>query len=199
FHGITEPELNQVPASALGYDGGGTAKDVVERMRSLYCGRIAYEFEHLGEENEREWFRQTIESGEATAALTNDEKRALLDNLSEVDGLERFLGKAYVGVKRFSIEGVDTLVPMLDEAIERAARVGTSHIVIGMAHRGRLNVLTHVMGKPYRTLFGEFEGHHADANAESDTGDVKYHMGYHGIRDVLGAGPVEVELVPNPS
>src|SRR6185295_3318554 len=152
FHGITEAELTQVPASALGDDNGGTASDVVRRMRDLYCGPMAYEFEHLGDENEREWFRRTIESGEATTALTDDEKRALLESLSRVDGLERFLGKAYVGVKRFSIEGVDMLVPMIDETIDRAARTGTKQVVIGMAHRGRLNVLTHVMGKPYRAL-----------------------------------------------
>jgi 2-oxoglutarate dehydrogenase E1 component len=199
FHGITEAELSRVPASALGADGDGTAADVVQRMRDLYCGAIAYEFEHLGDENEREWFRRTIESGEATSPLTADEKKRLLASLSNVDGLERFLGKAYVGVKRFSIEGVDALVPMIDEAIDRAAHGGTRHVVIGMAHRGRLNVLTHVMGKPYRALFAEFEGRHPDTNAESDTGDVKYHMGYDGTRDVEDVGQVEVELVPNPS
>ena len=198
FHGITDAELAQVPASALG-DDDGTAADVVQRMRDVYCTTIAYEFEHLGDEDERAWFKKTIESGEATAPLSDDEKRLLLNRLTEVDGLERFLGKAYVGVKRFSIEGVDALVPMLDESIERAARGGTKHIVIGMAHRGRLNVLTHVMGKPYRVLFGEFEGHHADTNAESDTGDVKYHMGYDGSRDVPDVGTIDIQLVPNPS
>jgi 2-oxoglutarate dehydrogenase E1 component len=199
FHGITDGDLAQIPASALGYDGGGTAADVVQRMRDLYCTTIAYEFEHLGDEDERAWFKKTVESGEATAPLTDDEKRLLLTRLTEIDGLERFLGKAYVGVKRFSIEGVDALVPMIDESIDRAARGGTKHVVIGMAHRGRLNVLTHVMGKPYRVLFGEFEGHHPDTNAESDTGDVKYHMGYDGSRDVPGVGTIDVQLVPNPS
>src|SRR5215510_10003037 len=198
FHGITDAELGQVPASALGFDDG-TAADVVQRMRDVYCTTIAYEFEHLGDEDERAWFKKTIESGEATAPLSDDEKRLLLTRLTEVDGLERFLGKAYVGVKRFSIEGVDALVPMIDESIDRAARGGTKHVVIGMAHRGRLNVLTHVMGKPYRVLFGEFEGHHPDTNAESDTGDVKYHMGYDGSRDVPGVGTIDVQLVPNPS
>ena len=199
FHGITEDDLLKIPASALGYDDGGTAADVVQRMRELYCGAVAYEFEHLGDEDERAWFKQTIESGQATARLSDDEKRALLLRLTEVDGLERFLGKAYVGVKRFSIEGVDALVPMIDASIDYAARGGTKHVVIGMAHRGRLNVLTHVMGKPYRVLFGEFEGHHPDTNAESDTGDVKYHMGYDGTREVAEVGRVDVELVPNPS
>jgi len=197
FHGITEADLELIPGSALGDPAASTAADVVRKMRHDYCGAIAYEFAHLGEENEREWFRRMIESGEATTPLTDDEKRTLLQRLTEVDGLERFLGRAYVGVKRFSIEGIDLLVPMLDEAIERAAQAGTRQVVIGMAHRGRLNVLTHVMGKPYRTLFSEFEGVHADTDTGS--GDVKYHMGYRGGRDVPDAGAVDVELVPNPS
>ncbi len=199
FHGITEADLARIPASALGDGETGTAADVVHRMREHYCGAIGYEFEHIGDEIEREWFRTMIESGQATAPLSPDEKKLLLQRLTEVDGLERFLGLAYVSVKRFSIEGVDALVPMLDEAIERGAGVGARRVVIGMAHRGRLNVLTHVMGKPYRALLEEFEGHHPDTNAESDTGDVKYHMGYSGHRDVPGIGSVAVDLVPNPS
>src|SRR4051794_5454482 len=183
FHGITEADLAQIPASALGYEDG-TAADVVQRMRELYCGAIAYEFEHLGEDGERQWFRATIESGEATKPLTDDEKKALFQRLTEVDGLERFLGRAYVSVKRFSIEGVDALVPMLDEAISESAKAGAQQVVIGMAHRGRLNVLTHVMGKTYRALLEEFEGLHPATNAESDTGDVKYHKGYSGTREV---------------
>src|SRR5205085_4285194 len=114
-----------------------------------------YEFEHLNEEAERQWFRATIDSGQATEPLTADEKKALLQRLTEVDGLERFLGRAYVNVKRFSIEGVDALVPMPEEAITRGAGAGARGVVIGMAHRGRLNVLTHVMGKPYRELLEE--------------------------------------------
>ncbi len=198
FHGITEADLLQIPASAVGGDAG-TAADVVQRMREDYCGALGYEFEHLGEDNEREWFRTMVESGRATTPLTADEKKALLRRLTEVDGLERFLGLAYVSVKRFSIEGVDALVPMIDEAIARAAELGAHQIVIGMAHRGRLNVLTHVMGKTYRELLDEFEGRHPPANAKADTGDVKYHKGYRSTRDIVGAGSVALELVPNPS
>src|SRR5919107_46868 len=129
---------------------------------------------------------------------TPEEKRALLVRLTEVDGLERYLGFRYQGKKRFSIEGTDALVPMLDAAIAETAADGARAVVIGMAHRGRLNVLTHVMGKPYEVLFGEFEGRHPNADSDSETGDVKYHMGYRGRRAVAGA-EVEVELVPNPS
>jgi 2-oxoglutarate dehydrogenase E1 component len=197
FHGISEADLTSIPAQALG-GTTGTAVDVVEHVRGLWCGRIGYEFDHLSEEKEREWFRQTIEAQTLTAALTSDEKKALLRRLTQVDGLERFLGLAFVNVKRFSIEGVDSLVPMIDEAIDRAALVGTRQAVVGMAHRGRLNVLTHVMGKPYDRLFQEFLGKHHKTNSASGTGDVKYHLGYEGERRSPG-GTVELELVPNPS
>src|SRR5438105_15822922 len=105
------------------------------------------------------------------APLTPDEKRTVLQRLTEVDGFERFLGLAFVNVKRFSIEGVDALVPMIDEAIARGADGGTRNVVIGMAHRGRLNVLSHVMGKPYERLFQEFLGKHHQTNSASGTGD----------------------------
>ena len=156
FHGVSEDDLRQLPGSVLGPEFEGTAADVLQTMREHYSSTLAYEFEHLNEETEREWFRATIESGRATAPLTDDEKRLLLKRLTEVDGLERFLGRAYVNVKRFSIEGLDALVPMLDEAIEGGARAGAKLVIIGMAHRGRLNVLTHVMGKPYHALLEEF-------------------------------------------
>src|ERR687883_66329 len=135
FHGITEDELREVPASALVAAGvraegtpapesGATAADVVARMREVYCGTIGYEFEHLGDENEREWFRRTIESGAAAEPLSAEESRAILERLTEVDGLERFLGFAFVNAKRFSIEGVDALVPMIDEGMAGAAAAG---------------------------------------------------------------------------
>ena len=199
FHGITEQDLARVPAEALGDFGSGTAADVVHRMRELYCGAIGYEFEHLEEEAEREWFRQTIGEGEVTRALTPDEKKGLLRRLTEVDGLERFIDIQYKNVKRFSIEGLDIVVPMLDEAIVGAAAFGGRAVVIGMAHRGRLNVLVNVLGKPAATLFAEFAGHHGDTNSASGTGDVKYHLGYANVREVPGAGPVSLQLVPNPS
>jgi 2-oxoglutarate dehydrogenase E1 component len=197
FHGITEQELAHVPASALGYSSG-TAADVVRRLREVYCGSIALEFAHLGNEEERVWFRRTMEQGTFTQPLTPEEKVAILRRLTEVDGLERFLGRAYLGIKRFSIEGTDVLVPMLDEAVTRCAQGGARRVVIGMAHRGRLNVLTHVMGMSYVEMFGEFEGRQGEASADSSTGDVKYHLGFEGERQV-GGTTVKLELAPNPS
>jgi 2-oxoglutarate dehydrogenase E1 component len=199
FHGISESDLDDVPAAALGRSERGTAADLVHRLRELYCTSLGYEFEHVSDETERQWLRATIESGEASEPLTPDEKKALLDRLTAVDALERFLGRAYVSVKRFSIEGVDALVPMLDEAIARGADAGARQVVLGMAHRGRLNVMTHVMGKSYRALFEEFEGWPVAMASDSDTGDVKYHMGFAAKIDVAGTGTVTVELMSNPS
>jgi 2-oxoglutarate dehydrogenase E1 component len=197
FHGITEADLARVPASAAG-GGEGTAADYIALLRERYSGAIACEFDHLGNDAERMWLHQQIESGAATQPLNADEKKAILQRLTQVDGLERFLGKAFVSMKRFSIEGVDLLVPMLDEAIRTGGRAGARNVVIGMAHRGRLNVLVHILGKSYRTLLEEFDGHFPDANSESDTGDVKYHMGGKSSTKV-GDNLMEIELCPNPS
>jgi len=204
FHGITEGDLAEIPASALAdahtsTQLTGTASDVVQHLRELYCGTIGFEFDHLEEEAERDWFRRTIEERQITAPLTADEKRRVLGRLTEVDGFERFLGLAFVNVKRFSIEGVDALVPMIDEAIERGAHTGARSVVVGMAHRGRLNVLTHILNKPYQALFEEFLGHHGDTNSASGSGDVKYHLGYRSERQIENVGNVELELAPNPS
>ncbi|MDQ6830059.1 MAG: 2-oxoglutarate dehydrogenase E1 component, partial [Gemmatimonadota bacterium] len=162
----------------------------------LYSSTIGFEFEHISDETEREWFRRMIETAEMRRTLTRDEKVAALRRLTEVDGLERFLGRTYVNVKRFSIEGTDALVPMIDAAINGS---GARQVVIGMAHRGRINVLAHILGKPYASIFAEFEGKHAATNAASDTGDVKYHLGYATDRTLPSGETVKVMLVPNPS
>jgi 2-oxoglutarate dehydrogenase E1 component len=198
FHGITAADLDKLPAQAIG-GTTGTAADFIEELRQRYSTVLACEFEHVNDDKERLWLRQQIESGAAVAPLTPEEKRGVLERLTQVDGLERFLGKAYVSMKRFSIEGVDVLVPMLDELIGSGARAGARSVVIGMAHRGRLNVLVHILGKSYRALLEEFDGHFPDANAESETGDVKYHLGRQTTRELPEVGQVDVTLVPNPS
>ncbi|MBX9855359.1 MAG: 2-oxoglutarate dehydrogenase E1 component [Gemmatimonadaceae bacterium] len=197
FHGLTEADLAQIPGAALGDERFATAKDVIDRKRAVYQNRIGYEVWHLEVNEERNWFRRAFRDGILTRPLTVDEKKQVLRRLNEVDGLERFLGRAYQGYKRFSVEGTDALIPMLDAMVDALGREGADEIVIGMAHRGRLNVLTNVMGKPFEALFAEFEGHH-DAVIDSGTGDVKYHMGYNGVRSVEGR-EVKLRLVPNPS
>ncbi|HWL41251.1 MAG TPA: 2-oxoglutarate dehydrogenase E1 component [Gemmatimonadaceae bacterium] len=198
FHGLSEEDLAGIPGLALGASGGSAA-DVVARLRELYSSSIGFEISHLGEASEREWLRDAIESGKLHAPLSDDDRKSILRRLTEVDGLERFLGRAYQGYKRFSIEGGDILVPMLDVAIESAAAHGAREVGLAMAHRGRINVLAHTLGKPYGTIFEEFEGKHAATNAESETGDVKYHLGARGKRKLASGREVDVILIPNPS
>ncbi|MEP6834427.1 MAG: 2-oxoglutarate dehydrogenase E1 component [Gemmatimonas sp.] len=196
FHGVTEADLQALPGALLDARFP-TVAAVIARKREVYSSHIGYEVWHLSEELEREWFRVAFREHKVTRELTVAEKKAVLHRLNEVDGLERFLGRAYVGARRFSIEGTDMLVPMLDEVIAECGRAGAREIVIGMAHRGRLNVLTNVMGKPYEALYAEFEGQH-EQHDETATGDVKYHLGYEGMR-LVDDHEVQLHLVPNPS
>src|SRR5918911_1608656 len=136
FYGITEAELDDLPASALGFDERfRTAGDVVRLLRKRYSATLGLEYSHVASDEEREWFRQVLREEQLARPLTPEEKRALLVRLTEVDGLERYLGFRYQGKKRFSIEGTDALVPMLDTAIAEAAADGARSVVIGMAHR----------------------------------------------------------------
>src|SRR5205823_5121443 len=171
-------------------------------LRKTYCGTLAYEVEHIGSHMERLWLRQVIESGQHRAPLSVEEKQKLLLRLTVVEGLERFLHKAYLGQKRFSIEGLDALVPMLDQTVELAGASGARRVVLGMAHRGRLNVLAHIVGLPYETIFAEFEGgRHVEETLtpEGGTGDVKYHHGADGVYQTAAGKPVNITLSPNPS
>ena len=198
FHGITEADLQIIPGDVLGA-AEPTAAETVARLRGLYSSNVGFEFDHLGNATERSWLREQIESGRVQQSLSVGEKKAILRRLTEVDALERFIGRVYQGYKRFSIEGTDSLVPILDVAIDMAAAEGAKEISIAMAHRGRINVLAHILGKPYKTIFGEFEGRHPAGNAESETGDVKYHLGATGKRQVAGGREITVSLIPNPS
>ena len=197
FHDITFEQLASVPASMVSLDTyGETIADVVEWLRQTYTGSIGYEFEYLEDPEQREWLRDQIESGTHRAPLADSEKKRLLERLTEVESFEQFLHRAYLGAKRFSIEGTDLMVPMLDLAIERAAAAGAAVVVIGMAHRGRLNVLAHVLGVPYADLIAKFEGRHA---LIAGTGDVKYHLGAEGTYATRSGEPLTVQLAPNPS
>ena len=197
FYGITEADLDTVTGASLGFPHLATARDVATRLKKRYCTNLAVEVAHLGSEQERAWFRQLFTAEKLTAPLTADERKAVLRRLTEVDGFERFLGRAFVGYKRFSIEGTDALVLLLDAAIERSAALGAKHVALAMAHRGRISVLTHVLGKPILQIFSEFQGKHGHLTGAT-TGDVKYHLGYDGHRATAN-GRIEVSLVPNPS
>jgi 2-oxoglutarate dehydrogenase E1 component len=198
------PELQaRIPASLLRLHlEGETLADALPRLFETYTGTIAYEIEHISDHEERIWLRQAIESGRYRRKLSRDERVRLLGRLSQVEGMERYLRRAFLGQKQFSVEGLDVMIPMLDEAIELAAGDGAHEVVLGMAHRGRLNVLAHVVGRPYETVLREFEGERTiEAVVSSDeggSGDVKYHLGAEGTRSTE-AGDITITLVSNPS
>ena len=198
------PELQaKVPASVLRlYVPGDTLAEALPRLHETYCGTMAYEIEHISSHEERVWLRRAIESGRYRQEFSSDEKMRLLTRLSEVEGFERYLRRAYLGQKQFSIEGLDVMVPMLDEAIELASADGARKVFLGMAHRGRLNVIAHTVGRPYDVILREFEGERlleaVASDPEGGTGDVKYHYGSHGSRKTA-SGDVEVALASNPS
>ena len=201
---LTPELMAQIPASILRVGvPGETLADVLPHLRETYCGTIAYEIEHIASHRQRVWLREKIETGAFRAPLDAEEKRALLRRLTQVDSLERFMHKAYLGQKQFSIEGLDMTVPMLDEMIQLAAAEGAREVVIGMAHRGRLNVLAHNLGRAYETIFREFEGASSieavTTIPQGGTGDVKYHHGAQGTYQCGDGDSVLVRLESNPS
>lgn len=186
---LVEQDLKNIPAPIISTNLPSTIRDGLEAINFLakaYTGSITFEFYHLLNDEEQEWLTAKVESGAYQKTLSTEKKKALLKRLSEVEGFEHFIHKTYVGQKRFSIEGLDMLVPLLDEIIDQAVENGTINVNIGMAHRGRLNVLAHVLRKPYEIIFSEFQ--HAPNKelvpSEGSTGvtygwsgDVKYHLG----------------------
>jgi 2-oxoglutarate dehydrogenase E1 component len=202
--GLTPELMAQIPAKILRmYVPGATLADALPHLRETYCGTIAYEIEHIASHRQRVWLREHIESGAFREPLTSDERKTLLQRLVEVDALERFMHKAYLGQHQFSIEGLDMTVPMLDELIQLSAAHGGKEVVIGMAHRGRLNVLAHNLGRAYDTIFAEFEGastlEAVTTIPQGGTGDVKYHHGTQGSYELPDGSTIRVNLESNPS
>jgi multifunctional 2-oxoglutarate metabolism enzyme len=202
--GLTPQMQARIPAKVLNmYVPGATLADALPHLRETYCGTIAYEIEHIASHRQRVWLREHIEAGAFRGPLTNDEARWLLRRLVKVDALERFMHKAYLGQHQFSIEGLDMTVPMLDELIKLSAAHGGKEVVIGMAHRGRLNVLAHNLGRAYDTIFAEFEGastlEAVTTIPQGGTGDVKYHHGTQGSYDLENGETIRVNLESNPS
>ena len=203
---LTPELMGRIPASILriGVDGE-TLLDALPRMRDAYCGTIAYQIEHLSSHQQRVWLREMIETGTHRKPLEAEEKQNLLARLIEVHEFERFVQKAYLGQKVFSIEGLDATVPMIDELATLARKEGGEQVVIGMAHRGRLSVLAHNLGRSLESIMAEFEGAKAldavkrtDALRHGGTGDVKYHHGAEGLFEST-EGDVRMRLYPNPS
>jgi 2-oxoglutarate dehydrogenase E1 component len=205
FFGTSMEELSELPASLVIDDApdGDTRSvaDALAQLSEVYAGSMGYEFEHMDDHVKVDWLWDQVEASAHYPTLDGDAKKVLLRRICEVEGLEQFLHRSYLGQKRFSIEGTDMLVPMLDLVIEEIARTGGRELVLGMAHRGRLNVLTHTVGVSYAELLAEFEGPAFKGSQlhVAGTGDVKYHHGAKGTREVDGVGRVRVTLAPNPS
>jgi 2-oxoglutarate dehydrogenase E1 component len=172
-------------------------RDIVAQLRHIYCGTIGAEFAHVSDSTERLWLQDRFQAGRVQNRFSNEERRTFLRHLTAAEGLERYLATKYPAQKRFSLEGGDALIPLLDDLIQQGGQRGIEEIVIGMAHRGRLNVLVNVVGKSPQQLFSEFEGRY-DANHLRGSGDVKYHKGF--STDIrTPAGNVHVALAFNPS
>ncbi len=172
-------------------------KEIVERLKSTYCNSIGAEFLHINDLEERRWIQEKLESVSSSHDFRDETKKKTLEGLTAAEGLEKYLGSKFPGAKRFSLEGGDSLIPMMRDFINQAGANGTKEIVIGMAHRGRLNMLVNVMGKKPEVLFDEFAGKNAVVE-EGNSGDVKYHMGYSSDVETEG-GPVHLALAFNPS
>jgi 2-oxoglutarate dehydrogenase E1 component len=202
FFGTSLEELSEVPTSLVLDDGGDEPlTETLIRLREIYCGSIGYQFEHLEDPERVRWLWNEVEEGAHARPLPAEARIRLLRRLTQVEGMEKFLHRAYLGQKRFSIEGNDMMVPMLDLALEEAAARGGRLGVLGMAHRGRLNVLCHIVGLPYSALLREFEGtpQTDGALALPGTGDVKYHHGALGTMEFEEGRTIDVQLAPNPS
>ena len=172
-----------------------TLREIIGTLRETYCGTLGVEYMYISSRAEKRWIQERLEPVRSKPSYSADVKRHILERLTAAEGLERFLHTRYVGQKRFSLEGGDTLIPMLDNLLQRAGEAGVQELVIGMAHRGRLNVLVNTLGKMPKDLFAEFEGKHADSIL---AGDVKYHQGFSSDIDTPG-GPMHLTLAFNPS
>ena len=201
FHRLSESDASS-EFSTGGVAGRERMKlgDLLSLLKATYAGSIGAEFMHITDAEQRRWMYERLETAAGNYGRTGDDKKRILERLTAAEGLERYLHTKYVGQKRFSLEGGDSLIPLLDVMIRRAGGDGVKDMVIGMAHRGRLNVLVNTLGKPPRKLFDEFEGkfEHGREGDHAHTGDVKYHMGFSADIATPG-GPVHLALAFNPS
>lgn len=198
YHGLTQADMDKMfnCGSFVGFKEG-TLRQLIAALKTIYCGTIGYEYMHIIDTDKKRWIQQHIESrwSQTSFGFDANTKRNILERLVAAEGIETYLHTQYVGQKRFSLEGGESLIPLLDEIIQHGGKHGIKEMVIGMAHRGRLNVLVNVMGKSTKDLFLEFEGKLPNNNG---SGDVKYHQGY-SSEVMTPGGPVHLALAFNPS
>ena len=199
YYGLTLWDLDR-EFFCDGLGGYTTAKlrDILALLRETYCGKIGAEYMHLLDLDERKWLREYMESTTNKPNLEKQDKQAILHKLNQAMAFEQFLHKKYIGHKRFSLEGADTLIPIMHFLMMRAGETGVEKFYLGMAHRGRLNILVNVMNKPYHKVFADFEGN-IDPDTIQGSGDVKYHLGSSGYYDTDSGQTIQLELLPNPS
>ncbi|HEY0257360.1 MAG TPA: 2-oxoglutarate dehydrogenase E1 component, partial [Candidatus Methylacidiphilales bacterium] len=182
-----------------GQSSAMTLRTIIDLLRQTYCGHVGIEYMHIENYTIRRWLRDRIEEGRLrNDTLSNAEKKRVLTHLLEGELFEKFLHTRYSGQKRFSLEGGETVIPMLDKILEECPRLGVEQIVMGMAHRGRLNVLANILGKDYEFVFNEFAENYVPGSELGD-GDVKYHLGYESIVTTSGGVKLGLSLAPNPS
>jgi 2-oxoglutarate dehydrogenase E1 component len=199
FHGFTGDKLDRpvFVGGALGLEWV-TARMLVTILKSNYCGNVGFEYMHIADVEERRWLQERIEGADKKIDFTVLGKKAILSAVIRGEEYESYLGRKYVGTKRFGLDGGESMIPALESVIKRGGQLGVKEIVFGMAHRGRLNVLANVMAKPYKVIFHEFSGGSANPDDVGGSGDVKYHLGTSTDREFDGA-TVHMSLVPNPS
>ena len=196
FHELSENDLDtEFETGSLGSAECLTLREIQDLLQQTYCGTVGSEYMHILETKEKRWIQKRLERSRSRAKLNDVEKINILQQLTDAEGLERYLHSKYVGQKRFSLEGGESLIPLLDELVQFAGTLKIKEVVIGMAHRGRLNVLVNILGKTPDVLFSEFEG---TKQINELTGDVKYHLGYASDMETPG-GPVHLALAFNPS
>ncbi len=199
FYDLTEADLETVfnTGSLVGPERA-TLRDILQRLRQTYCGSIGVEYAYISNMAQRRWVQQRVEAALGRPAFSAAVKKRLLERLTAAETLEKYLHTRYVGQKRFSLEGGETLIPCMDELVQRAGSYGVEELVIGMSHRGRLNVLVNTLGKAPQELFSEFEGKYSPRSDPSFTGDVKYHNGFSSDLSTPG-GPIHLSMAFNPS
>ena len=197
FYGFSDTDMDIVFNTSNTYFGSETMplRELLGNLRETYCGTLGIEFMYITDQTEKRWWQAKFETIRAKPDFRPDRKKHILERLTAAEGFERYLHTRFIGQKRFSLEGGESFIPAMDEIIQRAGKAGVQEIVIGMAHRGRLNVLVNIMGKNPLDLFAEFEGKHA---GNLPSGDVKYHQGFTSDIATPG-GPVNLSLAFNPS
>ena len=197
FYGLGMWDLDRVFfADGLAGADHATLREILDKLRAAYCGTVGVEYMHIQEADEKRWIQSHVEGVERD--LSADAKMRLLDRLNAAEAFERFLHTKYVGHKRFSLEGAESLIPMLQSVLDEAADDGVAEAVMGMSHRGRLNVLTNIVGKSYVQVFHDFEGD-IDPDTTQGSGDVQYHLGASGVHTSPGGAEIGVAAASNPS